>query len=102
MKTIFLEKSYEKLGGKTNPRLFPKKSKLSISLDQQSKVLYNLLLLYVQIEDYRNILKLKFRLVNFTSYKTFSKTKRGLELVSLPHFLHDFGRKILLTLYSIN
>ena len=31
----------------------------------------------------------------------FKKTKRGLELVSLLHFLPDFWRKIFLTLYSI-
>ena len=35
---IFLENSYTKCSGKTIPRSFSKKSKLSISLDQQSKV----------------------------------------------------------------
>ena len=34
MRKIFLEKSYITCGGETIPRLFPKKSKLSISLDQ--------------------------------------------------------------------
>ena len=34
--------------------------------------------------------------------KLFKKIKRGLELVSLPHFLHDFWRKIFLLLYSIS
>ena len=42
----FLEKSYTKGGGDTIPRLFSKKSKLSISLDQWSKVLYSLFLFY--------------------------------------------------------
>ena len=37
----------------------------------------------------------------FTSYKAFQKEKR-LELVSLPHFLHNFFRKIFLMLYSVN
>ena len=32
----------------------------------------------------------------------FEKIKRGLELNSLPHFLHNFWRKIFLLLYSIN
>ena len=32
----------------------------------------------------------------------FQKLKRGLELVSLPHFWHNFWRKIFLLLYSIN
>ena len=39
MKNIFLEKSYTKCGGETIPKPFSKKSKLSISLDQYSKVL---------------------------------------------------------------
>ena len=34
MKNIFLEKSNAKCGGETIPRLFSKKSKLNISLDQ--------------------------------------------------------------------
>ena len=46
MRNIFLEKSYTKCGGETSPRPFSEKLKLSISLDQKSKVLYSLLLLY--------------------------------------------------------
>ena len=34
MRNIFLEKSYEQCGGETNPKLFSKKSKRSISLVQ--------------------------------------------------------------------
>ena len=34
--------------------------------------------------------------------KPFWKMKRGLEVVSLSHFLHKFWRKLFLTLYSIN
>ena len=40
MRNIFLEKSYTKCGRKTISRPFSKKSKLSISLDQYSKVLF--------------------------------------------------------------
>ena len=57
MRNIFLEKSYTKCGGETIPRPFSKKSKLSISLDQQSEVLYSFYLLYAKlraIEIYRN------------------------------------------------
>ena len=43
MGNIFLEKSYTKYGRETIPRPFSKKSKLSISLDQYTKVLYILL-----------------------------------------------------------
>ena len=35
MKTMFLQKSYRKCGGKASPRPFYKKSKLSISHNQQ-------------------------------------------------------------------
>ena len=40
IRNIFLEKSYTKCGGETSPRPFSTKSILSISLNQQSKVLY--------------------------------------------------------------
>ena len=45
MRKIFL-KSYPKCGGKASPKPFSKKSKLSISLNQQSKILHSLLILY--------------------------------------------------------
>ena len=45
LRYIFLEKSYTKYGGETIPMPFYKKLKLSISLDQYSKVLYILFLL---------------------------------------------------------
>ena len=45
----FLEKSYTKWGGETIPRSFSKKSRLSLFLDQQSKVLYILFLLHVKL-----------------------------------------------------
>ena len=45
MRNIFLEKSCAKFCGETIPRTFSKKSKLRISLNQWSKVLYCLFLL---------------------------------------------------------
>ena len=39
MRNIFLEKPYTKWDPETIPRLFSKKSKLNIYLDQQSKIL---------------------------------------------------------------
>ena len=44
MRDIFLEKSYTKCGKETIPRPFSKESKLCISPDQYSKVLYILFL----------------------------------------------------------
>ena len=49
MRNIVLKKSYTKCGGKTSPRLFSGQLKLSLSLDQQPKVLYSLLLLYPKL-----------------------------------------------------
>ena len=49
IRNIFLEKSYTKCGGQTSPRHFSGKLKLCLSLDQQSKVLYSLFLLYPKL-----------------------------------------------------
>ena len=68
---IFLEKSCTKCVGETIPRSFFKELKLSISLDQQSKVSYSLFLLYVEVEDYKNIFKLRGGPLGFTSFKVF-------------------------------
>ena len=57
MRNIFLEKSYAKCDGETSTKPFSEKLKLSISLDQWSKVLYSLFLLYAKlraIETYWN------------------------------------------------
>ena len=49
IRNIFLEKSYAKCGGAgTIPTPFSKNSKLSVSLDKQSIVLYSLILLYIK------------------------------------------------------
>ena len=69
MINIFLLKSYAKYGGETSPRPFYIKSKLSISLDEKSEILQNLLLLFVQAEVYQNIFKLRCCLLAFTSYR---------------------------------
>ena len=46
IRNIFLEKSYAKCGGESSPRPFFEKVKLTISLDQRSKDLRSLFLLY--------------------------------------------------------
>ena len=73
MRNIFLEKSYRKCGAETIPRPFSKKSKLNISLDQQSEMLYSLFLLYVQGELYQNISKLKADHMLYAYIKLFGK-----------------------------
>ena len=57
------------------PKPFPKKSNLSISLDQYSKVLpfiFNV----SQVEGYQKILKLSCRPLAFTSHIAFLKNKK--------------------------
>ena len=49
MRNIFVEKSHTKCGRETSPTPFSEKLKLIISLDQYSKVLYSLFLLYVEL-----------------------------------------------------
>ena len=96
MRNIFLEKPYIKCGEKLVLDLF-----LKIEIEHISgSTLWSFtqfVFIVCQVKDYRNILKLRCRALAFISYKTFSKTKRGLELISLSHFLHDFWRKIFLT-----
>ena len=46
MRNIFLKRSYANCGGESSPRPFSEKLKLTISLDQWTKVLYSLFLLY--------------------------------------------------------
>ena len=61
MRKVFLEKSFTKCGGEISPRPFSKKSKLSMFLEQQSKVLHSLFSLCVQVDGYRNISNLRYR-----------------------------------------
>ena len=49
MRNIFVEKSYTKCAGEAIPRPLSKKSKLSISLDQQCTLLNSLFLLHANL-----------------------------------------------------
>ena len=66
MRNVFLKKLYTECRGETISRPFSKKAKLSISLDQQSKVLHSSLLLYFQGESFQNVLKLRCRPFGFS------------------------------------
>ena len=61
VRNLFLEKSYTEYGGKTIPRPFSKKSKLSLSQDQKSKFLYSLYLLYTKFWGLLKYIELKFQ-----------------------------------------
>ena len=49
MRNVFLKKSLTKCDGETSPRPLPKKLKLQISLNQWSRVLHSLFLLYAKL-----------------------------------------------------
>ena len=73
MRDIVLEKSYTKCDGETSPRPFFGKLKLSISLDQQSKILYSLcffLILNWRLSKYIETMKL---ILSKTEFKILRK-----------------------------
>ena len=73
---FFFDKSCRKCGGETILRPFSIKSKLRISLDQQSKVLYSWFLLYAKLRSIEIYWKLSCRPLDFISYKAFLKNKK--------------------------
>ena len=77
MRNIFLKKSYAECSGETSPRPFSEKCKLSIFLDQLSKVLYSLFLWYAKlrvIDIYWNYAADRLLVPNI---KLFLKNKKG-------------------------
>ena len=99
--SLFLEKSYTKCIEETILRPFSKKSKLSISLDQYSEVLFILFLLFGKSKTFESYWNYAADHLLLPHIKLFQKAKRGLDLVVFSHFLIDFWRKIFLLLYSI-
>ena len=92
---IFHEKPVQNKLKKLVPDLFLRNENWA-HLNINIQKCYSLFLMYVQVEDYQNKLKLSWQPFPTSSYKNFLKTKRCLKLVSLPQFLHDFWRKCLL------
>ena len=69
---------------------------------KQSERLYSLFILYIQIEDHQNIVKLRCLASAFISYKVFTKIKMR-PGTSLPSsFSAWFLKKNIYMLYSIN
>ena len=96
IRNTFLEKSYAKCSERASPWSIYKKLKLSMSLDQR------FVFMYLQVDIYQNILKLRCWLVPFNLNEAFLKPKRGLKLVFLRHSCMIFGREIFLVLCFIN
>ena len=76
MRKDFPKKSYTNCGGETIPRPFSKKSKLSVSLDQYSKVVYSLFLLYAKLKTVKMI-KTKLQTTCFYLIKSFFIKQKG-------------------------
>ena len=85
-----------------SPTPFSKKSRFSISLDQQSGILNGLIYCMSMSRTTKMYWKDHTDNLFLILIMLFEKTKRGLEPVSLPWFVHDFWRNIFLTLYFIN
>ena len=96
MINIFLEKLYAKSSGETIPRLFLKNQNLWINK-------FNTICFYCMASwGMWKYIETKLQIRCFKLIKIFLKRERSLELVSLPHFLHAFWRKMFITLYFIN
>ena len=76
MRNIFLKKPYAKWCEETSPRRISKNLQVIIPLEQLSGILCSLFLLYVQVDEYQNILELRCWPLAFTSYKTFLKPRK--------------------------
>ena len=99
---VFLKNHTQNRMEKLAPDPFLKKIKLSISLDQKSKVSYSLFLLYAKPKAIKIYWNYAADYLHLPHIKLFQKTNRGLELGSLPCFLHNFWSIIFLLIYSIN
>ena len=92
MRNIFLEKPYTKRVGETIPRLFPKLSKLSISLDNCLKF-YTVCFYCMPRWGLSKLLKLGCRPLAFTSYNAFLKNKKEFGTSFPASFSAWFWRK---------
>ena len=86
MRNVFIEKSYTKCGGKTISRLFSKKIKIELNSGSIVQGFTQFIFNVCQIVGYRNIFKLSYRPLAFTSYKAFfkkDKKRPGTSLLAL-------------------
>ena len=93
LRDIFLEKSYTKYDGETIPRFLWRKIKIE---HISGSIFYSFTYLFLLFAKLRTI-QIDWNQaadhLHLLQIKLFKKAKRGLELVSLPHFLHDFWKK---------
>ena len=95
MRNIFHEKSYAKCGGQTIPGPFFKNQNW-VYLWINSVKFYTVCFCCMPSWGLSKFIETKLQITCFyLILRLFKKTKRGLELVPLPHFLHDFKDKYL-------
>ena len=99
MRNIFFEKWYTECSGETIPWPFSKKSKLSISLDQQSKVLYSLFLLCARLRTIKIYWNWATYHLLLPYMKLFFQSESGTSLT--VSFSASFFKKKKFILYSI-
>ena len=99
MRNVFLEKSYAKCDCKSFPRSISEQLKLSISLDYWYTVCFYCMPSWRLLKHIETILQTTFFYLILSFFK---KTWSVLGGVSVPHFPHNFWRKIFLLLYSVN
>ena len=101
MRNIFFEKLYRKCGGETSPRTFSRKSNWA-NLGSTVWDFIQFVFIVCPSRGLPKYIASKMLTTCFYFIKLFWKTKRGLGLVSLPHFRHDFWGKIFLRSYSFS
>ena len=80
MINIFPEKSFARCGEETIPRSFSTEIKIDFISESTVQRFIQFVFIVCQVDGYPNILKLSCKPL----------AEKGLEPVSLPHFLHDF------------
>ena len=91
IRNFLVEKSCTKCGGQS----FFKRWKLNIFLEQQFEILYSLFCCMSKSRTTKTYWNWVTNHLFFIHIKLFSKTERGLKLVSMSHFQHDIWRKYL-------
>ena len=100
-RNIFLKKSCEKWGRETSSRLLYFLKKLNMRWKQ---MVYSLVSIYFDSSQLAINENKLYKTSDYWSWDmlNFHFSEKGLGLVSPPHFVYDFSRKMFLMLHSIN
>ena len=106
MRNIFLQKSCWKWDSETSPRLQFAFQKIFIwSKSKWSALWFQYIMVVLDLDVHYKSVQYKLHKISdcwFRDMLNFDFLKKDLGLVSLPHFVYDFSRKMFLMLYSIN